>query len=218
MLLPRGSQGLYIALTLVVIIVIINLAPDPNRALLLISLIVSFLIISTQLTIMRNQDQRCPGDDADDMDDIDDHFAERPAAGAHFPHGNPIPGVTGEYPGGLDAATLANIGYQFGAGDASPAVGPAYTPTTPDPTPFPHNPYQLNRVQTRAERLGDDGMASEARNTHDADRKVVTHARWRHDPYRVAAGVMRKKDQMQRYIGEELDEVEHREWWGNADY
>ena len=113
------------------------------------------------------------------------------------------------------------MGYQFGAGGASPIAGAVYSPASfpgPGMHPFPNNPYQLNRVQSGANAVCDYGLGSESRNTHDADRKNVTHARWRNDPYRVAAGVMRKRDQMAKYVGEELDEAEHRQWWGRGDW
>lgn len=245
MMLPQGKQGFYLAITLVVVIVIILLAKDVQRALLIISLITNFFIISSQMILVSDRhNEAVTGSIVQRTEESvvppypwitgvshftdKEGFAEKPSGPLSFPAGNPHPGMTGPYPGGLDPHTLSSMGYQFGA-TGGPHIGPVYTPSsypsgppgmTPvnGPHPYPNNPYQLNRIKSGADPVCDGGLASESRNTHDADRKVVTHARWRNDPYRVAAGIMRKRDQMAKYVGEELAEAEHRPWWGRGDW
>ena len=93
------------------------------------------------------------------------------------------------------------------------------------------NPFQLNRAESRAEpwgaapgapgpQCGDigDSPYAEARAAFDGDRVVVEHAKWRNDPYRVAAGRANRQEQFDKYFREELDEEEDRPWWGRADF
>lgn len=48
---------------------------------------------------------------------------------------------------------------------------------------------------------------------------MVEHSRWRSDlPHRQLAGIHRRKDLMDKYVREELDEEEATPWWGRGDY
>ena len=236
--LLQGRQGLFLVLTFVVMVAVIILAKDIAKALLLISLLTNFLIISSNL-IMISERHHYEIDDwaqaasgissgypllaassgftqgPSDMRSVQGTSGTYKEEFASTPHHNPA-----AYPGGLEPEDIASMRLDVGAVPSlPPGAGPAYTPTSESPYPAPGNPYHLNRLESRPTAYPcHTGPAAELRDTHDADRKTVDHARWRHDPYRVAAGVMRRRELMDKYVREELDEEENRPWWGRWDF
>lgn len=235
---PRGKQSFFLAITLVVILAVILLAGDVKTALLVIGLIANFFIISSQMVLISERHAAEGGASGADV-------AGRPAAadsslvsnvpwfgwnGGHSGFqdkedfaSRPVPVHPHEYPGGLGVHDMppGDTNYQTGPFEGPPGDGAVYSPAPADALaqgPYPDNPFDLNRVDTAAQETCDYGMTGESRDTHDADRKVVDHARWRHDPYRVTAGIMRRKHLLEEYVAEELDEAENLQWWGRSEW
>lgn len=50
---------------------------------------------------------------------------------------------------------------------------------------------------------------------NDGDELLARQNRSRNDPERVWSGIYRRKDIMDRYVNEELDEEENSRWWGS---
>ena len=246
MALLRGRQGLFLVMTFIVMVVVILLSKDATTALVLISLITNFLIISSQLTLISERHEDDESERANRGQDgavAPDALPWVGATQSGFQDGTPLkakclegstlvdnfapqpaPGPAAGYPGGLNSTDLDDMGYSVGpVASLPPGTGPVYNVTGENPSPALDNPYSLNRLETRADptygQSGacDYGLAGEARNTHDADQQIAQHARWRNDPYRVAAGIMRRKDLMDKYVREELDEEEDSYWWGRWD-
>lgn len=251
MILPRGPQRVFFVLTLIVMLVIIQLAGSLGEALMYTSLITQFLVITTLATGVAEKHDKAlspagaavvggagvwyPGAyqqfDSDPEHAVEG-FATSPMEFA--PGGTHMnPDLEG-YPGGLEPSDLYGAGYDIGATATLPAgSGAIYSPTSgafatgaDGPALPPYNPFQLNRLASRAEpgprtTYGRDGpvpigmdLANEARSNFDGDRMMVEHARWRNDGQRVAAGIMRRKALVEKYVREELDEKENEPWWG----
>jgi hypothetical protein len=63
----------------------------------------------------------------------------------------------------------------------------------------------------------------EARETanydrRDGDERMTHQARGRNDPERVIAGTMKRREKLDKYLREEVDEEENKVWWGADDY
>jgi hypothetical protein len=210
-------------LTFIIIVAIVMMSESLSDAILVISLLSQFLIISTLLSGVDERHNKntaatsipwVPAKPA--FTPNREGFASRPviAPGTGIaPGGGRGPAA---YPGGLDQLPI----YDFGA--TGPAgTGAVYAPVSSGadgPPLAPGDPFQLNRIESRAgAEPCDYGYAGEARNTFDADRQMVEHGRWRNDPHRVVAGVMRRKELVDKYVREELEEEENSPWWGRWD-
>lgn len=240
----KGKQAIFLALTFMVMVLVIFLAKDMTTALLIISLLTNFLIISSQLTLISERHDEAVGKGSDVMPDaypwvantgegfVDegiagddlfsprDNFAGSPVWGKEADRYEDLAGhggVISDYPGGLQEV------FKTGAlpGLVGP-IGPGHlyqSGSAGETSEYPGDPYHLNPLRSRGNRSAcDSGPNSEVYNNFDADRTVVEQARRRHDPYRVAAGVMRRKDLMDKYVAEELNEKENEPWWGRAEF
>lgn len=224
-----SAQILYMALTFIVFVIIVLTAQSFSDALMMISLLSQFLIVSTLLTSVHEST------DATDL--AATNVTWLPARGSFEPDregftGRPLitpgTGISADagrgaavYPGGLH--DIQSLVHDYGA------VGPAGTGAVYSPMQAAATPSGADRpreasvgpmrsFETRpAPAPCDYGYAAESRNTFDADRQMVEHGRWRNDPHRVVAGVMRRKEAIDRYVREELDEKEHEPWWGRWD-
>lgn len=246
-------QGQFLMFTIVVVLIILIIAPDMRSALIPLTLISNVLIISTQTRYIEKQfDDDLASDSVADSE----HHAilggqpPSPIVTAAFTNSPPkvAEGFSsrdlyedyayGGYPGGLNPYgpdPLDGRVNDYSAAGLAPGQGPTYAPVnvargSDAPRPPLLNPYQLNRVESRAEPWGSppgsapsncqdigDSVYAEARDTFDGDRKVVEYAKWRHDPYRQAAGRLRGREIMDKYFREEVDEEEDRPWWGRYD-
>jgi len=91
-------------------------------------------------------------------------------------------------------------------------------------------PYQVERFSRAPPSPGQDGTAypretrplyynsPETIRVLDGDEQFAYQGRARHDPYRQAAGIMKKKQIMDKYVREELDEEEQNNYWGRWDH
>lgn len=237
-----GYQGFFLALTLVVMVVIATLSKDLVTAILLISLIANFLIISSQLTLLADRHTRNSGSGGDEDDrDL--------AASAVSPPGlllvsglsermappsallDSLTGAPGPSAPGPLLASLAE-----GRGAAPQAAGAAYPgaidfggegPTASDQAlAVGHadwgeeglarrpegNPHPWGRVSTP--QAAPPCVDDDAVAVLDGDELMAYHGRARNDPERVWAGARRRKGLVARYVQEELDEKENSVWWG----
>lgn len=211
-----NTQHLFLAATFIIILGVIFLSPDLSSALIIISLLSNFLVISTLLVGI--SEKSAGGDGAPNpaaigvpwfpmrsgngfAPDKDEFVASRPWDPPRQWAASPAP-----YPGGLEPDDLD---YSAGADGDVPGAGAVYRqrgspPRNGDAYPTAAPPKPLSRY---------DGSDSQP-GTFDADRQNVEHARWRHDPYRVADGIMRRKELMSKHVAEELAEKEDEPWWG----
>jgi len=224
--MAEHTQKLFLALTFIIIVAIIYMSESLPDAMLMISLIAQFLIIST---LMASVHSNKPSDHPTvglswypiAQFRSRDQFASRPIT--------PVPPHI-QYPGGLDHLFTSRGGANYDFGATGPAgLGAVYTPVDErlqsrwsaggdGPAIGPYDPYMLNRIESRAGPAAcETGYASEAYNSFDADRQMVEHGRWRNDPARAAAVVRNRKAHVQKYVEEELQEKENEPWWGRWD-
>jgi hypothetical protein len=224
----RSYQVLFLALTLIVMIVIILTAKDLITALIIIGLIANFFIISSQLTLLSDRH----------MDPIRDSSLSVMV--------NPDPGVISHSgmisqpdkkegftmattaPPGAGPPSFPNIpktseagmdrypgAIEFGktnVGDEAPALGHVdWEASDRDGVPV-GNPFDPNRVaspQAASPCVDDDAI-----QIYDGDELNTYQVRSRNQPERVWAGIYRRKAMMDKYLREELDESENTRWWG----
>lgn len=204
----RGRQVAFLALTFLVMVAVIFLSKDLTSALLVISLLTNFLIISSQLTLISERHAMALTEQAEASNVSPDLTALLTATSEGFAdetEGESLgeqsasglrqvgaPGLDSEFVratvAGLEAAAAGDL-------NAGELGGNLYAGCAPDPA--------LSRW---------DGAP---RSSFDADRQLTEQARWRNGlDQRVAAGRLRRKDLIDRYMGEELDAEEHKPWWG----
>ncbi len=205
-------QGLFLALTLVVMIIIVLVTKDLTAAILIIGLATNYLIISTQLTALgRQQKARAPPPAAEP-----ENFWPAPGAGAPYTGttaatggGGPWRGVRAPYRGAIAGDPDAG-----GPGvHAAAARGhPDRTARETDSVPV-GNPHDLDRIGSPAAAAPcvDDEAAG---GPLDGDELLAVQARSRNDDTRVRAGTIRRKAFMERFLTEELEEEEDSRWWG----
>jgi len=208
-------QRYFLVLSLVVIVAVVMLAPNLTTAVIIVGLMTNFLFMSTQLMQLSNQHQRTLGEPGGGRPDpnvgISAGFRDEPegfgnyGAAAHSRMG------AAPYQG---AVTLKPFGPD--AGDVGPYRAPMYTEAPESGgTPIPiQDRYNLDRI-------GGDSRQNPcehpAVDVFDADERNVHLVREKNDAHRVVAGGMRRKDQLSRYLKEELDEEENSHWWGQWD-
>jgi len=219
----RGYQGLFLALTLVVMMIIILSTKDIATAIIVIGLITNFLIISSQLTLMGDRHVKITEKTSKDLatsvmvnPDPSLLVSLRPGAEAFTTATTAPPGagppafpvvpdthMSTQYPGAID----------FGDGDEAPALGHVDWDAADRDNVPEGNPFDLDRIQSpqaAAPCIDDDAIA-----IYDGDELNTYHARARNDPERVWAGIYRRKALVDQYVREELDEQENSQWWGN---
>lgn len=228
----NGYQGLFLALTLIVMIIVLLTAKDLTTAILVIGLVTNYLIISSQLTFLgdrhtKHQKKGLNGGAASAVatnpppalfaptgsyESFTTATTAPPGAGPPDVVSMPETHAEVSYPGSID---FGNLGDEDGgiASDEAPALGHTDW-TTADRDGAPEgNPFSTNRVsapQSASPCVDDDALAF-----YDGDELNTYHVRARNDPERVWAGIYRRKALVSNYISEELDERENSQWWGN---
>lgn len=220
-----GRQNMFLVLSILVVIIIIMLSPDIKTAIIPITLITNVLIISTQTMHIDNSKR----ENRECRQQQNTVSAVAPWTMSGF-QDEPDKFASRDFTKDTSMADMTPLSYSVAG---PPGYGPTYSPMDMQPgthvsdrTPMELNPYQLNTVASRGEPWGSpetcgafgDNPYAEARNTFDGDRQVVEHAKWRNDPYRPLAGRAKKQELIKKYMGEEIDEEENRQWWGNWDY
>lgn len=241
-----GYQGLFLALTLVVMIIIILVTKDLTTAILIIGLITNYLIISSHLTLIKQRHENGtttpPGsrghyndDGTYSLGDYCEPYApgspsapsSRPAAGGGGKEGYwPQPGAGPPHSVQVPKGLPYDEGYR-GAIDAAGDIDHDSADTAPwghpDRTAYGSdymavgNPYDLDRIGSPG--AAPPGIDDEAiGGLLDADELNTYHARSRNDNTRVWAGAIRRKEFMDRYLREELEEEEDSQWWGRHEW
>ena len=194
----RGSQGLFMTLTFVIMIIIVLSTKELSSAMLLIGFITNFLIISSQLTLM--------GDRNTVNDSETKYNRYRRALGESPVMVTPLPGVVGNFVSGDPAEPYPG------------AIGPAEQ--YPGPIgPAEQYPGAIDFIESPAQNIkqaaGQDGACKSYSDDSGADDFVVSQTRSRNNPERVWAGIHRRKALIDRFAGEELDEEGGTPWWGS---
>jgi hypothetical protein len=204
----RGSQGLFLALTFVIMIIIVLSTKELSSAMLLIGFITNFLIISSQLTLM--------GDRNTVNDSETKYNRYRRALGESPVMVTPLPGVVGNFVGGAPAEQ-----YPGAIGPAEQYPGPI-GPAEQYPGaigPAEQYPGAIDFIESPAQNIkqaaGRDGACKSYSDDSGADDFVVSQTRSRNNPERVWAGIHRRKALIDRFAGEELDEEGGTPWWGS---
>ena len=75
------------------------------------------------------------------------------------------------------------------------------------------NPFNLGRMA--APQAADSCVDDEAHGDEiDGDERINYQSRSRNDSTRVTAGTMNRRRDLDKYLREEVDEEDDREWWG----
>ena len=191
MVLEWADQTTFLVLTVIVIVAIMLLTEKMSDALTYIGLISQFLIISTLMASIHEKGAKDRGPEPD--------FVEIPPATMYVPFHQGFAGPDAELrePSGAAEFPPAERSTLYAAG-----LGPEDLEAMHFASPPPH---------------GGEPEHDRAAPTFDGDRMVVEHARWRHDPYRVADGTRQRKALIQRFAGEEIEAEENTPWWGRWD-
>ncbi len=236
-----GYQGVFLALTLVVMLVIVMLSKDLPSALLVIGLITNFFIVSSQLTLLGDRqvaDAERRGPPAPGLSSAvfdspagvtpegaallaslgGSSAAERLAPGreafAPAPPAFPVvPATWGGLPGPYPGAIDFDGEAGPGApGEEAPALGHLDLSAAARDGAPEGNPFETGRVA--APYAAAPCVDDDAISGFDGDEQNTYQARSRNDPTRVWAGVFRRKELIDRYVRSELDERENCRWWG----
>ncbi|MDF1728292.1 MAG: hypothetical protein P1U53_11150 [Sulfitobacter sp.] len=231
----RFTQDKFIVLTFILIVVIILLSRTLQEAVLLVTMVTGFVITATYINnigrgLPKGRAPVAPGGggaapptgkarpgpgppvDAGGVvaatAPVMSTFVGAPADGGDSQAG-------GDWPGGLSDSEMQGI-LRSSAPDTNETYTYGLPPLDEKRGPF-GNPFDLNNVYTPGQHSMADGTFDEARVALDGDERLAMQGRFRNDPYRVAAGIMRRKDLVDRNVREELDREEDSRWWGRWD-
>lgn len=198
--LPAGQQGaLFLALTFVLVIIIVLMSPDAMTALVIVGLLLGLALAYNSMG-GRGRDR---DDDADSPPTSKEGFY-LPGAPAPYAVSAPrLPARQRSYPGAIDIDEY----------DTEPGLG--HRDRTEGDNDFAPdgNPFNLNRVG--ASHAASACVDDEANDDElDGDERMNYQARSRNDPTRVTAGTMNRRRDLDKYLREEVDEEDDREWWG----
>lgn len=197
--LPAGRQGvLFLALTFVLVIIIVLMGPDIMAAPVVVGMLLGFAFAYTS---------------KDSHDDADSPPAPKETfylPGAPAPYAVSAPRLhvrRGGYPGAID---VDEYDTEQGRGHRDRTEGDNdFAPEG--------NPFNINRVG--ASHAADACIDDEANYGElDGDELMNYQARSRNDPTRVAAGTMNRRRDLDKYLREEVDEEDDREWWGRHEH
>lgn len=243
----KGNPGVFLALTLAVIIIVALITRDLQTTIAIVSLITSFFIISAQLTMLERL--RRPKKSESSSTDSFLPAVTSPAPAPPPPAFTYVPRVPASadanteppYPGAIDftdevegdpsglshpvgPATSRGVAGApdavFSAaptgdallGDEAPALGHRDWTTSARDNVAEGNPFDVGRVG--APQAAPPCIDDEASAYLDGDELNTIQARARNDPTRVWAGIYRRKELVNRYVGEALDEAQDSRWWG----
>lgn len=212
---------LFLALTFVLAIIVVMLCPDAKTAIMIVGLLFGFVFAYDVMVdghALNFEPRLAPGAHRG-KPHIDSYgeccYTDAPATSApkrpvrtasHRDFGRPH-----GYPGAIDpegdydmAQSLNEDSLNEGHHDRS--VGDNVF--APD-----GNPFSLNRVG--APHAASACFDDEANDDElDGDERINYQARSRNDPTRVTAGTMNRRCDLDKYLREEVEEEDDREWWG----
>jgi hypothetical protein len=211
------KRVLFLALTVVVIMVVILMCPDFLDVILLVGLLLAIYgagVHGAQNTApdRRKEGFNLPGTGAPYAATVPwppNATGLELAPPSQFPPGQTPEGpveslsLPGRYPGAID----------FDEYDSDPEYGFRDLASDDNANAPQGNPFDLNRVaftMAAGPCLDDEANDDEI----DGDERVTYQARARNDATRVTAGTMNRRKMMEPYLSEEVLEAEEREWWG----
>jgi hypothetical protein len=218
----QGKQSGFFVLTFILIVAIVCLSDTVEHALIMVGLLTNVLIITAYTTELYKQHTEESSKTRAHPEQSSGPMGLPPARTAYTNGQAPLPpngddggdGAAVPYPGGLAPEELA--GLLHARKDVTGAVYP--TTDTFQRAPAFGNPHNMSSLQHPEEPPAcAGGEAGNAYDVLDADEQQISQARSRNDPYRAAAGALRRKDLVDRYLTSELDEEEHRYWWGRTE-
>jgi hypothetical protein len=216
------EQGiLFLALTFVLVIIVVMLCPDAKTAIMIVGLLFGFVFAYDVMVDGHALNfEPCLAPRAHRGEHHNDSYGEfcctvAPATSApkrpvrtasHRAFGRPrgYPGAI-DSEGDYDMAQSLNEG-PLNEGHRDRAVGDnVFAPEG--------NPFNINRVG--APHAASACFDDEANDDElDGDERINYQARSRNDPTRVTAGTMNRRCDLDKYLREEVEEEDNREWWG----
>jgi len=197
-----GQQGaLFLALTFVLVIIIVLMSPDAMTALVIVGLLLGLALAYNSMGGRGGGHGHDHG--GDDPQPSKEGFY-LPGAPAPYAVSAPrLPARPRSYPGAID---IDEYDTEPGRGHRDRTEGD--NDFAPD-----GNPFNLNRVG--ASHAASACVDDEANDDElDGDERMTYQARSRNDPARVTAGTMNRRRDLDKYLREEVDEEDDREWWG----
>lgn len=199
---------LFLALTFVLVIIVVMLCPDAKTAIMIVGLLFGFVFAYDVMVDGHALSTHRGGHHIDSYGKFCCTVApatstlKRPVRTvSHRDFGRPR-----GYPGAIDPEDDYDTAQSLKEGHRDRAVGDNVF--APD-----GNPFNLNRVGApyAASACFDD----EANDDElDGDERINYQARSRNDPTRVTAGTMNRRCDLDKYLREEVEEEDDREWWG----
>ena len=182
--LCEGQGALFLALTFVLVIIIVLMSPDIMTALVIIG-----LLLGATLTYNMMGDHDVGA------------YCKCPAPPPPHDLGPPAP-LQG-YPGAIDINEY----------DSEPGWGHRDRTERDNEFASEGNPFNFNRLNapSAAGACIDDEANDDAL---DGDERMNYQARSRNDPTRATAGTMNRRCDLDKYLREEVEEEDDREWWG----
>lgn len=197
---------LFLALTFVLVIIVVMLCPDAKTAIMIVGLLFGFVFAYDVMV-----DGHALAPRAHRGERHNDSYGEfcctvapatkRPVRTASH---RGYPGAI-DSEGDYDMAQSLNEG-PLNEGHRDRAVGDnVFAPEG--------NPFNINRVG--APHAASACFDDEANDDElDGDERINYQARSRNDPTRVIAGTMNRRCDLDKYLREEVEEEDDREWWG----
>ncbi|GFR91267.1 hypothetical protein ElyMa_002588600 [Elysia marginata] len=217
-------QGVFMVLTLIVMIIVVLSAKDFATAILLISLMTNFLIISSQLTLIfggYNHGAADCGKEENGFCRLDRSLASLETVDRVDPTALED-GVTAELFESKVQTRPSQETFDTPHRGNATAMSPLRT-KAPDSFlesaayPGAIDFKGIDSPDVGGEVLGLFGSGSEALSMpydDDGNGLMALQARSRNEPERARTGVYRRKALVDRHVGEELDEHEKMCWWG----
>ena len=210
-----AEQPLFLALTVIIIIIIILISKDTTTTISVIALAVSFYTLcgcaDKKLSAKTQDKNSAPQTDQATTPKTEEFWPlpDEPAPYA-IQTKNPPHHIPPHYKGAIDVDIQSEYesGAKWGHRDRT-AYETGFSPLG--------NPFDTDRIAYPAA-LG-PCIDDEAHGANiDGDELNVYHARSRNDNTRVIAGTIRRKEFMDRFLREELEEEEDSRWWGRHEW
>jgi cytoskeletal protein RodZ len=223
-----GYQEGFLALTFAVIVIIVLVSKKLTRAVVIVSLLTNFLIISTQLTLISEKSnilgKKSSGKTPKTVASAPKTVASAPKTVASAPKTvASAPKTVASAPKTVASApkTVASAPKTVASAPKTVASAPKTVASAAQQVSqeqkTPRYPGAINLgsgdvgdIVPHAEPFEDDFVLESL----DDGELMAQQALSRNDPERALAGITNRKALVERFMGEELDEAEDERWWG----
>jgi hypothetical protein len=195
-----GYQEGFLALTFAVIVIIVLVSKKLTRAVVIVSLLTNFLIISTQLTLISEKSnilgKNSSGKSSGESSGKSSGKTPKTVANALAPK------TVASAPKTVASApkTVASAAQQVSQEQKTPRY----------PGAINLGSGFVGDIGPHAEPFEDDFIIESL----DDGELMAQQSLSRNDPERALAGITNRKALVERFMGEELDEAEDERWWG----